>query len=235
MKPLKQFEINLAAAADYLQMYKELRSLKGLGARGRLDSENQYLLWLPRAAIVTSLGSLDAYVHQVLFLKLPEVLQGPKNEIPESLCEKVSQVLPIKNANHVRDAIEVLQSPDSTDLVADRLKEKQLRFMSFQSPDKVSEAYFLIGIENVFHQVSRQWSGPNSSESDIRRRLVNYVKRRNQIAHEGDLTSSHDPRPIQPKYANECKEFIESLVQRLDQVTFNGPQSAEDQNASSEA
>jgi hypothetical protein len=235
MKPLEQFEINVAAAADYLRMYKELRQLKGLGARGRLDSSNQYLLWLPRAAIVTSLGSLDAYVHQVLFLRLPEVLKAPGKQLPEQLCERVSQVLPIKNATHVRDAIEVLQSPGSTDVIADRLREKQLRFMSFQSPDKVIEAYALIGIEDVFHEVARLWSGPNSSESDIRRRLVNYVNRRNQIAHEGDLTSSHDPRPIQPRYANECKEFVESLVQRLDQVTFNGPQSAEGDNGNPEA
>ena len=57
MNAKQQFDVNIHAADEYLRMYRELRDLKNLGARGRLDQANQYLLWLPRGAVVAALSS----------------------------------------------------------------------------------------------------------------------------------------------------------------------------------
>src|SRR5213593_3678387 len=105
MTPKQQFEVNIAAAEHYIGMYEELRALKGLGARGQLDSANRHLLWLPRGTVVAALSSLDAYIHQVLYATLPRLLGDSSAVVSDALAELVVQVLPIKKAAGARDAL----------------------------------------------------------------------------------------------------------------------------------
>src|SRR5581483_11405173 len=75
MTALTDFHHSIASARSLISMYAELRRSRGLGQRGRLSPENEDLLWLPRAAVVTALSSLDAYVHAVLHDQIPQALQ----------------------------------------------------------------------------------------------------------------------------------------------------------------
>lgn len=98
MTPYDQFQKNIEAASHYRKMYRELRSLKNLGAKGKLSAENQYLMWLPRAMVVASLSALDAYVHQVLYDKIPRILVDENQRIPGRLAELIIDAVPMKKA-----------------------------------------------------------------------------------------------------------------------------------------
>ena len=216
MTPKQQFDINIRAADYYVRMYKELRQLKGLGARGQLDSANRYLLWLPRAAVVSALSSLDAYVHQTLYERIPQLLGGPHSDVPDELAKMVSSVTPFKSADDVRKLVKLMNSSDPASSLATSIEKGKLQFASFQAPHKIEGAYKLVGVDDPFGAVAAAWPGPATSKDEIRNKLDRYYKRRNQIAHEGDLNLQYNPRPMQPKYASDCRTFIAGLVERLD-------------------
>jgi hypothetical protein len=101
-----------------------------------------------------------------------------------------------------------------------RLEDKTLSFLSYQSPEKILAGYELIGHDDIFDSVSQFWPGPNTTAGDIKRMLANYVKRRNQIAHEGDREANGVVRHMQPIYATQCAEFVENLVSKLNRVVY---------------
>ncbi|MHC4092850.1 MAG: hypothetical protein ACYSVY_21680 [Planctomycetota bacterium] len=96
MKSYMNFEHSIASAKSLTAMYAELRERRELGQRGRLTTENEDLLWLPRSAVVAALSSLDAYVHAVLYDRIPHALK--RAAIPEALGEAMARVVPIKGA-----------------------------------------------------------------------------------------------------------------------------------------
>ena len=194
-------------------MYSELR-----GQRGRLDEANEDLLWLPRSAVVAAISSLDEYVHAVLYDRIPHVLKG--NPIPDALCEAMASTVPIKNAASFRDALSIISAANVHSELTTRLRDQTLSFITYQSPEKIRAAYDIIGCPFVFDSVSAIWPGPRTTAAYIRRLLANYVKRRNQIAHEGDRESSGAVRHMQPRYANKCADFVENLAWRLNRVVY---------------
>ncbi|MDZ7750902.1 MAG: HEPN domain-containing protein [Gammaproteobacteria bacterium] len=212
------FQVSVQAADSLLSMYAELRRARGLGARGRLDAQNEDLLWLPRSAVVAAISALDSYIHAVLNEKIPHALQA--NPVPEPLCKTMADLIPIKNANTFSLALPVIAGGNVIPYLSNKYKEETLSFLSYQSPDKIIAGYALIGYEDIFTRVSAIWPGPNSTSNDIKRQLANYVKRRNQIAHEGDRDQHGQARHMQPRYARDCKEFVANLVSRLNRVVY---------------
>lgn len=219
MAAIDQFAINLEAAGSLVSMYRELRHARGLGVRGRLSAANLDLLWMPRSAVVASVSALDAYVHAVVYERLPLAF-GQMAPPPDELCERLASLVPIKNSATFRAALPIFLANNSIDALLFRFKEEALAFQSFIEPEKIAKAYGLLGHANVFEEVSQLWPGPNTSSDDLKRRLHSYVRRRNQIAHEGDLEGNGTPRPIQPEYARDCRDFINSLVERLNQIVY---------------
>jgi len=221
ISPYTSFSRSLDGAKELYLMYVELRAYRGLGARGRLDVDNEDLLWMPRSSVVMSLSALDTYVHALLEDKIPVVLRSGK--ISDELAKSLSSVLPIKDAKSFREAIPLLNSADPVKDLTEKLKENTLAFLSYQAPEKVINGFELIGHPLIFRSISELWQGPKTSEDDIKRTLANYVKRRNQIAHEGDIDGLKNSRPISPKYAKECHDFIEGLVHRMDRIIYPRP------------
>ena len=109
---LTDFEHSIASAKSLTAMYSELRRLRGLGQRGRLTAANEDLLWLPQSAVVASLSALDAYVHAVLYDRIPEAMKGVV--IPDALCEAMAKIIPIKGAAFFRDALPIISAPNVT-------------------------------------------------------------------------------------------------------------------------
>jgi hypothetical protein len=213
-----QFLDNIAPADRYISMYRELRTSRGLGARGVLSAANQDLLWLPRAAVVASISALDSYMHSMLYERIPLALSAPN--VPDALCEALSGHITIKNAAGFKSALPVLRSHDTLGELFASLKSETLSFLSYQAPDKIIAGFDLIGENQVFDRVSAMWPGPGTTAERIRRNLVNYVKRRNQIAHEADAETSGTSRPMQPEYALGCKDFVINLTWRLNRIAY---------------
>jgi hypothetical protein len=218
MSALAQFDANIVAADQLVAMYRELRRSRNLGARGQLSAANTDLLWLPRSAVVAAISALDAYVHQVLYDRIPRVLSTPP--IPIALADVLAGIFTIKNGNDFQSALPILASHTSANDIFVSYRTQKLEFASYQAPEKIDGAYRLIGHADIFGEVAAIWPGPNSTAADIRRTLAHYTKRRNQIAHEGDRETSGVPRPMQPDYAVMCKDFVVALVSRLNRVEY---------------
>lgn len=218
MTAYTDFEHSIASAKNLTAMYSELRRHRRLGQRGRLAPPNEDLLWLPRSAVVAALSSLDAYVHAVLDDRIPHALRS--NPIPEALCEAIANIVPIKNAASFRDAFPVISAADVHTELARRLGDQTLSFLSYQAPEKILAAYDMIGHPAIFDAVSAAWPGPRTTLDDIKRLLANYVRRRNQIAHEGDRETTGAVRHMRPVYANDCAGFVENLVSRLNRIVY---------------
>ena len=218
MTAYAHFQHSIASAQKLVAMYKELRGHRQLGQRGRLTPQNEDLLWLPRSAVVASLSALDAYVHTVLKEQIPIALRG--NPIPTPLCDALANIIPVKNGTGFREALPIITAANVLVELSQRLDEKTLSFVSYQAPEKIINGYELIDHPNIFDSVSQLWPGPNTTEDDIKRTLANYVKRRNQIAHEGDREANGAVRHMQPAYATQCAEFIENLAQKLNRVVY---------------
>nr|WP_306581479.1 HEPN domain-containing protein [Dokdonella sp.] len=199
-------------------MYRELRTSRGLGARGALSAANQDLLWLPRAAVVASVSALDSYMHSMLYERIPVILNSPN--VPDALCEALSSHISIKNAGGFRNALPLLKNHDTLGEIFAILKSETLSFLSYQAPDKIIAGFALIGEDQIFDRVSAMWPGPGTTADRIRRDLVNYVKRRNQIAHEADAEANGISRPMQPEYALGCKDFVVNLTLRLNRIAY---------------
>src|SRR6266404_5537034 len=177
MTAIAHFHSSIEMADQLLLMYAELRRHRNLGRRGRLDPANQDLLSLPKSAVVASMSALDAYIHSVLYERIPIALRG--NPVPPALCEAMASILPIKNANSFKDALPLLSAPDTLNQLSIKLNKESLNFFSYQAPQKVIAGYALIGEERIFESVANLWQGPRRSADDIYRRLAGYAKRRN--------------------------------------------------------
>ena len=111
--------------------------------------------------------------------------------------------------------------PSSSDDIPDVILEKELSdklsFMSFQSPDKVTDALSLIWGEPHKLQVlaaDMNISGCNTNEkaNNLKQELTTIIQRRNQIAHEGDINPATQlPRSIELSDVNKASDFITSL------------------------
>jgi hypothetical protein len=216
VSPLQKFRRNLLGAEKYLDMYYELRQLKNLGRRGALSKANDYLLWLPRATVVSAVGALDAYVHDALAAHLPALLADEDFVVSELLADAVGTVMPTKKREDIDNSLRFVRAANGPRLLAEAIREKISRFKAFQAPDKVVNAFKILGIQDILSDVAVRWQGPKTTRDDIAARLDRYSKRRNQIAHEADVDTHGGPRAIAPDYSWECKEFIRGLVERID-------------------
>jgi len=171
------------------------------GNLSRDDFAAQRLHDLYRAALVMSVSAMDAYVHAKV---LRYVITHSKSA----------------------DASKALMNTKITvaDFVAGNRKKRRntalraalgriMSFQSFQSPENVASALRKIGVQDFWNGVAGKLS---KSSEEIREELKDIVKRRNQIAHEGDLSQSkkarNKPRPIWPKPVRDSLQFIEDLV-----------------------
>jgi hypothetical protein len=132
----------------------------------------------------------------------------------------MASIIPIKNSASFQEALPIIGAHDVVAELTGRLKDKTLVFLSYQAPEKIIAGYELIGHPNIFDDASAIWPGPRRTAEDIKRTLANYVRRRNQIAHEGDRDVHGNPRPMQPAYANACYEFTTNLVARLNRIVY---------------
>jgi hypothetical protein len=146
------------------------------------------------------------------------VLKG--NPVPDALCDAMAKVIPIRNEASFRNALRIFSAGDVHAALTTRLRSETLSSATYQAPKRILAAYQMIGHLGIFDLVSAMWPGPRRSADDIKRSLANYVKRRNQIAHEGDREASGAVRHMQPKYANDCADFTENLVSRLNRVVY---------------
>lgn len=147
-----------------------------------------------RAEIVLSVSAFDFFIHEF-------TREG---------------MLKIYNRTKARtDNFDKFQLPMSAALSLSTAElENQIRskhgYLSFQHPDKVSEAIRLVSTVDLWNEVALKMG---STAKSVKSELSLIVERRNKIAHEADIDPSY---PGQRWPIN--RELVEQVMEKLTQI-----------------
>jgi hypothetical protein len=192
-KALDAFHECIERVEHLAGLYKAIASL----TTPAVDSSD-----LLRAQIVLTVSALDFYVHEVTLLGMLEVYTGrrPPTQAFESYRVSVGAML-------------AGSSSGGTAWFEDEVRDRH-SFLSFQQPDKIADAIRLFSDVKLWQVVA---GSLGQTDSAVKATLRLIVDRRNKIAHEADLDPSYPGTrwPISEADANQCREFIKSLVQGI--------------------
>ena len=177
---------------------------------------------LRRAALVTAVSGLDAYLHWLVYRRLSDVRN--EGDLPKSL---VKLDLPFTDLATLADT--TLKGRASG--VATRpwvqvkgFVQRRLRKEAFQSYEQVANALSWAGIKRPWKRVSDKLG---DTPEEVKNRLNRLVDRRNQIVHEGDIVRALRPRglryvPITTAFVQKEVDWIEALIKKLEEVVLEG-------------
>lgn len=206
---LTLFDNNVAQARSLSTIYINLRE--------GVHIEEMYINNLLKAQLVNVVSAFDMFIHGIVKMGVIEIFNKTRKETPkfQSFAFQAKTILKL---------IEVMSPsfmPSSSDEIPNVILEKELSdklsYMSFQSPDKVTDALSLIWGEPHKMQVlavDMNISGCNINEkaNNLKQELTTIIQRRNQIAHEGDINPATQlPRSIELSDVNKASDFITSL------------------------
>jgi len=173
----------------------------------RKDFSSDALRDLLRASLVMAVSAMDAYFHAKV---LRYVVVHSKSRKPSKrlLNERIT----------VRDFIEGQRKERSFTALRAAI-ERNLSYQSLQHPDNIADALNLIGVSDFWGRVAKKLG---KSKDGLRKEISSIVRRRNQIAHEGDLCQSarsrNKSRTITLKFVSSSIDLIETLVDAADNV-----------------
>jgi hypothetical protein len=190
------FDKNLESATHCLTLYDGVSKLNPKGVD---------LSWILRAGVVFVVSALDTYFHDKIKYRvgrfslqnLPPALG--KFEIPVSNIASWEQAS--RKGNVLRNWV--------TDSLATR---------PLQSPERIADAMKLAAIDGLWATIEPD----NTSRKHLLDQFNALIKRRNQIAHEGDREqprkSGKKVRRITRDYVEESITFATDLVQKIENV-----------------
>ncbi len=178
---------------DTVSLYEGIEKLKV-----NLDTD-----WLLRGAVVFLVSALDTYCHDRIKYGLSRAVGAG---MPEALRRHRITIGDLEDWEGSRRKGNVIRN-----WIAEHLATVPL-----QSPDRIAEYMRYIGIEQLWNRVE-----PDSTKrSRLLGTLNELIKRRNQIAHEGDRLSGRSSgkrlRPISLAKVKEWQAFVEKLISDID-------------------
>ena len=183
------FVANIERAQAIRQVYAALTGQ----VTGAIDLSD-----LLRFEIAQAVSALDCLVHDVILIGMLQVIQGQRQPTEQFRRFKLSMATTIYYSEN-RDIEPIEQA----------IREHH-SYMSFQSPDKISQAFRLISPIDLWGELEIQLDNPRKA---LKQQLSLIVDRRNKIVHEGDLSPTFPRRPwtISTGDALQAREFIEHL------------------------
>jgi hypothetical protein len=192
------FDLNIQSSHDLLKLYD---GIEKLGTKLEIT-------WLLRAIVVFSVSALDAYFHDKVKYRAGKF---DLKDMPPSLARFE---IPLGD----------LAKWDAADRKGNVIRNWLVEHFStipLQRKEAINDALKIVGIDSVWATIE-----PNTP---VREKLLDtmqtYIKRRNQVAHEGDRESSRKSgkklRPIDRQYAEHCMRFIHDLVGKIEHAFPN--------------
>lgn len=178
------------------------------GKAGRPKKEKEDIL---RAAVMLIVAGVDSYFHDKILECLTPFLKTRKGKnVPGNLVKileskgGVGRLLPILYEERPHRHIHTIVKKAHADL-------------TFQKPDKITNALKLISVSDFWFKVARRM-GRGASKKSVRERLGRYAARRDKIVHEGDRTRGGKTNPISRPYVRDCLSFINRFITAADSV-----------------
>jgi hypothetical protein len=163
---------------------------------------------------VARVSALDLYVHELVAQYMVEIFEGRRAPTPAYARFRV----PTETLDRIRSA------PTSTEASAafDLEVRNQMSLVTYQDPDKIAEGVRLCSQIELWNEIAVKLGASQATKTDEARRLKTelslVVRRRNWIAHEGDLqpTPLREPWPISLPDVILVRNIIEKLVTTID-------------------
>jgi hypothetical protein len=187
------FDLNIQSSEDLIQLYD---GIEKLGTKLEVS-------WLLRAAIVFSVSALDAYFHDKIKYRAGKF---DLQDMPPALARfevPLGDLTKWDGANRKGNVIR-------------NWLAEHYSTIPLQRKDDITSALKMVGIESVWATIE-----PDSPKRDaLFEKLKEFIRRRNQIAHEGDRESSRRSgkklRSINRPLAQESVDFAKGLVKRIE-------------------
>lgn len=207
MNPLSQFESVWLRCSEFTALHAYLAA--NVTEAMRLDE-------ILRAEWVARISALDMYVHELVSQEMVEIFEGRRSPSNQYLKFQLS----IETVERIRRAV----SPSDAVAAFDLDVRNQLSRMTFQDPEKIADAIRLFSEVQLWNELALALgASPGTKETvakNLKQELSLLVRRRNSIAHEGDLkpTPPREPFPIDVAQLRIVKVTIETIVRGIDSI-----------------
>jgi hypothetical protein len=171
---------------------------------------------LLRAEWVVRVSALDLYIHEVIAQSMVAIFEGRRPKTPAYSKFPIS--------NEALDRIRAASTPTEASAAFDLYVRTQLGRITYQFPDDIAEGIRLCSAVELWNEIALALGATASTKNELakhhKRQLSLIVRRRNAIAHEGDLqrTPLRDPWPIKRADLTDVSNFIESIVVAMDAI-----------------
>jgi hypothetical protein len=192
------FDLNMQSVDDCITLYDGVEKL----------GTSLEITWLLRAAIVFAISALDAYFHDKVKYRAGKF---GLNDLPPQLAKFEIPIVALTGWDTAKRKGNVIRN-----WLTEHFSTRPL-----QRREDIANALRLVGIDSLWNTIEPD----NQKRQELLDEMTLYVKRRNQIAHEGDRESSRKSgkklRRIQRQAADECAVFVRNLVQLVENAFPN--------------
>lgn len=187
------FNQNMQSVEDCLKLYDGVDKL----------GTSLEISWLLRASIVFSISAMDAYFHDKVKYRAGKF---GLNDLPPKLARFQIPIAEMGKWDKAKRKGNVIRNWLTDHYATRPLQRKQ----------DIADALKLVGIEDLWATIE-----PNSpAREKLLSEMQVHVKRRNQIAHEGDRQSARKSgkklRGINRKTASDCEAFVRRIVDLIE-------------------
>jgi hypothetical protein len=171
---------------------------------------------LLRAEWVGRVSALDLYIHELVAQRMLATFEGLRPATPAYLRFQVST----ETLNRIRAAA----TPSDASAAFDLYVRSYLSRLTYQAPDDIADGIRLCSTIELWNEVALKLGATAATKADeaksLKKQLSLVVRRRNIIAHEGDLQQStlREPWPISRADLAFVGDQIERLVRAIDAV-----------------
>lgn len=207
MTPIAHFEAVWSRCAELSTLHAYLAN----NVSGALSPDE-----LLRAEWVARLSALDLYVHELVTQRMFDIFEGRR---PPSVAYLRFQI-----SNETLDRIRAASSLSDAGAAFDLEIRNQFSRMTFQEPEKIADAVRLCSTIELWNAVALKLGATPATQAtkaqSLKKDLSLIVRRRNRIAHEGDLQPSplREPWPITKADLSFVADQIEQLVKAIDDL-----------------
>ena len=177
------------------------------GTLARADFGVEALGDLLRASLVMAVSAMDAYFHAKIL----------RYVVPHSRRAEPSERL-LNERIQVRDFIAARRKKRPNAALRAAV-ERNLSYQSLQRTERIADALQLIGIAKFWEDVATRLK---RTKEDLCDELCGIVRRRNQIAHEGDLSQGkktrNRDRSISTQFVQRSMALLKAVVEEAETV-----------------
>lgn len=171
-----------------------------------------------RLSVVMAVAALDTYMHRLILERVYS-----HQELPKELARlDIGFAHLLEQADETGAAARADPYQPRPRVGVKRLLRDRLLRETFQTYEAVSRALVMAGRSKDWAKIGARMSPPRSPE-EIKQRLNEIVKRRNQIVHEGDYARLEKPQgprrnEMTQRQAAKDIDFVERVINAIHEV-----------------